>query len=328
MTSGTSQEQLINPTSGGLHKITFESVQLKRQQKVHAILLMIIIPTLGSIAAVLVAIYSGVSLVEVSLLLVMYFLTSLGITLGYHRLFAHRSFQTSTSCKVVLGILGSMSCQGPLIYWVSSHRRHHNYSDVPGDPHSPFIDRNRPLSWWHGFYHSHMGWTYNHELTNPFVFSKDLVRDFMLVKVNKHYYTWVMLGLAIPTVLGALFLGSWMGALKGLLWGGLLRMFLVHHSSWTIGSIAHLYGKSPFKSQDKSKNNIWIALPTLGEGWHNNHHAFPNSAFHGLKWWQIDITGWVIYTLNQVGLVWDVKRPSLSSIEAKIKCSPSGEHLT
>ncbi len=323
MTSGTSQEQLMSPTSG-LHKITFESVQLKRQQKVHAILLMIIVPTIGSIAAVLVAIYSGISLVEISLLLMMYFFTSLGITLGYHRLFAHRSFQTSTACKVILGILGSMSCQGPLIYWVSSHRRHHNYSDVPGDPHSPFIDRNQPLSWWHGLYHSHMGWTYGHELTSPFVFSKDLVRDFMLVKVNKYYYAWVVLGLFIPTVLGVMFLGSWMGGLKGFLWGGLLRMFLVHHSSWTIGSIAHLYGRSPFKSQDKSKNNIWIALPTLGEGWHNNHHAFPSSAFHGLRWWQIDITGWVIHLLNQVGLVWDVKRPSPSSIEAKIKCSISG----
>lgn len=299
-------------------KITFDSDRLKTQQRIHALILMIIIPTLGSIAAAIIAVHTGVSAIDIILLLGMYFLTSLGITLGYHRYFAHRSFQTNTTCKVILGILGSMSCQGPVIYWVSSHRRHHGYSDVAGDPHSPYIDRNRSLGWWQGFYHSHMGWTYSHELTNSFLFAKDLVIDKTVAKVNQYYYLWVLLGLLIPTTLGGLFTLSWMGVVKGLLWGGLLRLFLVHHSSWTIGSIAHIYGNSPFSNDDSSKNNFWIALPTLGEGWHNNHHAFPNSAFHGLKWWQFDITGWVIHILQFFNLAWNVKRPSPSAIEAKM----------
>jgi stearoyl-CoA desaturase (Delta-9 desaturase) len=302
-----------------LANITFESNKLKQQQRVHALVLMILIPTIGSVATAVSILFLGVNLVDICLLASMYFLTSLGITLGYHRYFAHASFKTSVPFSVVLGILGSMSCQGPLIYWVSSHRRHHRLSDLPGDPHSPYIDKDHSLNWLQGLFHSHMGWTYSHELTNPFFFAKDLVNDAVISKVNKYYYIWMLLGILFPTLLGGIILGTWIGMLKGFLWGGLLRMFLVHHSSWTIGSIAHIFGTTPFDSQDKSKNNIWIALPTLGEGWHNNHHAFPNSAFHGLKWWQIDITGLVIQVLELFGLIWDVKKPSKSAIELKEK---------
>jgi stearoyl-CoA desaturase (Delta-9 desaturase) len=302
-----------------LANITFESNKLKQQQRVHALVLMILIPTIGSAATAVSILFLGVNLVDICLLASMYFLTSLGITLGYHRYFAHASFKTNVPFSVVLGILGSMSCQGPLIYWVSSHRRHHRLSDLPGDPHSPYIDKDHSLSWLQGLFHSHMGWTYSHELTNPFFFARDLVNDAIISKVNKYYYIWMLLGILFPTLLGGIILGTWIGMLKGFLWGGLLRMFLVHHSSWTIGSIAHIFGTTPFDSQDKSKNNIWIALPTLGEGWHNNHHAFPNSAFHGLKWWQIDITGLVIQVLELFGLIWDVKKPSKSAIELKEK---------
>jgi stearoyl-CoA desaturase (Delta-9 desaturase) len=146
--------------TSSLPKITFDSVQLKTQQRIHAIILMIIIPTFGAISTGYVAVKTGVSLMDVSLLGTMYLLTSLGITLGYHRHFAHCAFQTHPICRIMIGILGSMSCQGPLIYWVSSHRRHHRYSDIPGDPHSPYVDKNQSLGWWKGLYHSHMGWTY------------------------------------------------------------------------------------------------------------------------------------------------------------------------
>lgn len=222
-------------------QITFHSDVLKMQQRIHAIIFMIIIPTLGAIAAVIMAVETGIKTIDIVMLSVMYFLTSLGITLGYHRYFAHRSFQTTTACQVILGILGSMSCQGPLIYWASSHRRHHRYSDVPGDPHSPYIDREKNLGWWQGFYHSHMGWTYGHELTNSFLFAKDLVLDKTITMVNKYYYYWVILGLLIPAALEGIVTQSWMGVFRGFIWGGLLRLFLVHHSSWTIGSIAHIY---------------------------------------------------------------------------------------
>lgn len=280
---------------------------------------MIIIPTLGSIGLIILTLRTGINVIDIILLLGMYILTSLGITLGYHRYFAHHSFKTSTTIKVIFGILGSMSCQGPLIYWVASHRRHHRYSDISGDLHSPYINRNQPMGWWQGFYHSHMGWTYSHELTNSFLFAKDLVLDKTISTVNKYYYLWVLLGLIIPSIIEGIITWSWSGVLRGFLWGGLLRLFLVHHSSWTIGSIAHIYGSSPFSNHDNSKNNFWIALPTLGEGWHNNHHAFPNSAFHGLEWWQVDVTGLVIRTLQLLDLAWDVKRPSSSMIQAKTK---------
>jgi stearoyl-CoA desaturase (Delta-9 desaturase) len=152
-----------------------------------------------------------------------------------------------------------------------------------------------------------------------------MVQDAPIAWVNRNYYSWVLLGLIVPSVIEGMVTVTWLGALKGLLWGGLLRMFLVHHSSWTIGSVAHIYGKTPFFSHDKSKNNLWIALPTLGEGWHNNHHAFPNSAFHGLQWWQFDVTGWVIRVMQLLGLAWEVKRPTLAMMEAKKRRSILGE---
>lgn len=298
-------------------QITLKSAQLKTLQLIHALGLMIIIPTLGSIVAIAVALRSGIGPIEVGLLLIMYILTFCGITVGYHRHFSHRAFQANTACRVILGILGSMACQGPVIYWVSSHRRHHQYSELPGDLHSPYLIGDRNLGWFHGLWHSHIGWTYSHEITNTFSFAKDLLRDPVISKVNRLYYVWVLLGLAIPTVLEGVMTWTWMGALNGFLWGGLVRLFLVHHSSWTIGSIAHIYGSRSFDTHDQSRNNIWLAIPTFGESWHNNHHAFPNSAIFGLELSQIDLGGWVIRALEKVGLVWDVKVPTAEIIKAK-----------
>ncbi|NEO43445.1 MAG: acyl-CoA desaturase [Moorea sp. SIO4A3] len=306
--------------SGKRQKITIKSDRLKIPLLVHA-LAIALIPLLGSIVAIVMAFKLGVGLVEVGLLVTMYTLTMLGITVGFHRHFSHCSFQAGTAVRVILAILGSMAAQGPLIYWVSNHRRHHQYSDLPGDIHSPYFKQDERLSGLRGLWYSHMGWTFSHGITNTALFAKDLLREPTISKINQLYYLWVLLGLAIPTLLGGLLTGTWMGLISGFLWGGCVRLFLIYHVTNSINSITHLYGSRPFDTREQSTNNIWLAIPTGGEAWHNNHHAFPNSAIFGLKWWQIDLGAWGIRFLEKVGLVSQVKMPKVEMINAKIKAS-------
>ena len=254
---------------------------------------------------------------EIGLLVSLYILTLVGISVGFHRLFSHSTFQAHVAVKILLAILGSMACQGPLIYWVSNHRRHHQYSDKPGDPHSPYYIEEEAIDPILGLWHAQVGWTFTHEITNTFLFAKDLLRDSVISKVNQLYYFWVLLGLVIPTVLGGILTGTSMGLLSGFLWGGCIRLFLSYHFTNSINSITHLYGKRPFDTKEQSTNNICLAIPTIGEAWHNNHHAFPNSAKFGLQWWQVDLGYWVIRTLEVFGLAWDVKAPTAGMIEAK-----------
>lgn len=297
--------------------ISIESDRLTTQLQIHG-WTTILLPFFGTILALVVAWHSGVSALDMGLLVVMYALTTIGITVGFHRHFAHCTFETNKVMRVIFGILGSMAAEGPMNYWVATHRRHHKYSDLPGDPHSPFVKEDEKLSGWRGLWHSHMGWTVDHKITNTFLFAKDMLRDPLMVKISKLYYVWIFLGLAIPAVLGGLITHSWMGAFTGFLWGGCVRTFLHHHIGfWTIGSLAHLWGNRPFDTGDWSRNNIWLAIPTGGEMWHNNHHAFPNSAIFGFEWWQIDLGGWLIRALERLGLVWDVKFPTPAMIEAK-----------
>ncbi|MGK7872422.1 MAG: acyl-CoA desaturase [Xenococcaceae cyanobacterium] len=302
--------------SGNGPKITIENDYLRALQRRFA-LATILTPFLGSILAIAMAFQFGIGAVEIGLLVSMYTLTMLGITVGFHRYFTHCAFQTNTVVRVILAILGSMSAQGPVIQWASIHRRHHKYSDRPGDPHSSHRYVGDRWGWLRGLWHGQVGWMFNSDVTNTTLFAKDLLRDPLITKVNRLYMTWVILGLAIPTVLGGVLIGSWMGALQGFLWGGLVRIFLVNHAFWTINSIAHFYGNSPFDTDDQSRNNIWLVGANFGEAWHNNHHAFPNSAMLGLKWWQIDIGGWVIRALEKVGLAWDIKVPTVGMIDAK-----------
>ena len=211
-----------------------------------------------------------------------------------------------------------MSAQGPVIQWASIHRRHHKYSDRPEDPHSPLAHINPEVShFWevlHGLWWGQVGWMFNSDVTNTVLFAKDLLRDREISKVNRLYLTWVVLGLVIPTLLGGLLTQSWLGLLEGLLWGGLLRIFLVNHAFWTINSLSHWYGHRSFNTEDNSQNTPFLALVNFGEAWHNNHHAFPYSAILGLKWWQIDLGGYVILILQRLGLVWDVKVPTATRI--------------
>lgn len=276
-------------------------------------LVTVTIPCLGVVAAIELLWNLGIGAVEIGLLLGMYAVTTFGVEVGFHRLFSHHAFQTNTTIRVILAILGAMAAQGGVVYWVAHHRRHHQYADLPGDPHSPHLHENSLRGLWH----AHLGWTLNGEITNSMVFARDLLRDPVIAKVNQLQQVWVMLGLVIPTIIGGLLTMTWMGAFEGLIWGGLVRIFLAHQVINSTNSICHLYGSRPFYSSDRSTNNLWLAIPSWGQSWHNNHHAFPSSAVVGLDWWQIDLGGWVIRLLEKLGMAWNVKVPTASLIEAK-----------
>jgi stearoyl-CoA desaturase (Delta-9 desaturase) len=270
-----------------------------------------LIPFIGTLVAIALLWFSGgIGLVEIGLLVSMYALTILGIEVGFHRLFSHHSFQANTAVRAALAIFGSMAAQGGVIYWVAHHRRHHQYTDKPGDPHSPHLHGGGIRGWLHGLWYAQIGWTLEGEVTNSIVFAKDVLRDPVIAKVNQLQQIWVILGLVIPAVLGGVLTWTWMGVWQGFIWGGLVRVFLGHLFIGSTNSICHLYGSRPFDTDDRSTNNIWLAIFTWGQSLHNNHHAFPNSAILGLKWWQIDPGYWVIHLLEFAGLVWNVKLTS------------------
>jgi stearoyl-CoA desaturase (delta-9 desaturase) len=273
----------------------------------------VILPFLGLVAVAISLWGWGFSWIELGLLLGMYFLTAVGITVGFHRLFTHRAFETNRVIQVVLAGLGSMAAQGPLLTWVAQHRRHHQLSDTPGDPHSPHLHGKGVRGLLSGMWHAHMGWFFRADAPELVNYVKDLRQSSSLRVASALFPLWVCIGLLIPTLLGGLLTGTWTGALCGLLWGGLARIFLVHHVTWSINSVCHVWGRRPFPTTDHSRNNFLFGVIALGEGWHNNHHAFPTSARHGLRWWQIDISYWVIRTLACVGLAWKVKVPAIGT---------------
>jgi stearoyl-CoA desaturase (Delta-9 desaturase) len=280
----------------------------------------VVLPFLGFVVSVILLWQRAVSIVDLFLLLFFYSITTIGVGVGFHRLYAHRGFQASTPVRVILAILGSMAVEGPILFWVAVHRRHHTYSDRPGDPHSPHLHGEGAWNALRGFWHSHSGWMFRPELTGWAYYVPDLLRDRVLFQINRLYFLWMSLTLLLPAALGGLLTLSWRGAILGFIWGGLVRIFLVHHTTWSTNSICHIYGSRPFHNRDLSANNFWMALLSFGEGWHNNHHAFPSSVRHGLKWWQIDISGYVIQALQTTGLAWNVKLPSSKMIaEARKK---------
>lgn len=293
-----------------------QSDRIKNIQKIYGYPT-VIIPTIGLIIGVIQLLLVGITPLEFWMFLSMYFLTIVGISIGFHRMLTHRSFQTNSVIKALLAILGSMAALGPVIFWCSNHRRHHKYSEKPEDPHSPYLRRDKSLSGWKGFWHSHIGWLFDGTATNTVVFTKDLLRDPVINSINKYYMLWVLLGLVIPAVLGGWIGGTWTSALSCFLWGGLVRIALVQNVNWCVGSICHIIGTKPLKTDEESRNIYWLAIPFIGESWHNNHHAFPNSAITGLEWWQLDISGWIIRGFEAVGLVWDVKVPTRKMIEQK-----------
>ncbi|GGB50068.1 fatty acid desaturase [Tistrella bauzanensis] len=291
--------------------------RLMRAQRRHAWAILAL-PLAGSALAIGLAIGDGgVPWQALAILGVCYLLTYAGITVGFHRLLSHRAFETATWLRNLLAVLGCMAAQGPAIYWAANHRLHHIRSDRDGDPHSPRIAHGRALGRWEGFWHAQIGWTFNHTPADVFANARDLTRDRSLMKINQRYLWWVALGLAVPALAGLLMLGDAYGALLGLLWGGAVRLTLSYHFTNAINSVTHIVGTRPFGGRNTSTNFWPIALPTLGEAWHNNHHAFPTSARFGLDWREPDIGWWIIRGLEAAGLARNIRRPAPESIAAR-----------
>ena len=247
---------------------------------------------------------------DVLILAVAYVCIGAGVTVGFHRLLTHRSFKTHRPLRAAFAALGSAAAEGPVIDWVATHRKHHQFSDLEGDPHSPHVGHSG--GWWgavRGLLHAHIGWVFTDmEVADERRYAPDLLADPWIRFVDRTFVLWVVLGLAFPFGLGVALTGSVVGGLTALLWGGAARIFLLHHATFSINSLCHFFGRRDYDTADESRNLAWLAIPTWGEAWHNNHHAFPTSYRHGLRRWQIDPSAALIRTLELLGLAWDVVR--------------------
>ena len=273
----------------------------------YANLTAVVLPFAAFIAAIFILWNSWVGPTDLAILAGMYLVTALGITIGYHRMLTHRAFDAPKPVRYTLAILGSMAVQGSVIDWVADHRKHHAFTDEDGDPHSPHGHGGGFKGAVHGLWHAHMGWLWQTQgAAQKRRYAKDLLEDQGLRRISKNFPWLVLAGLLIPTALGYALTGTWMGALTGYLWGGLVRVFLVHHVTWSINSVCHFFGSQRFDLEDHSTNVFWLALPSLGESWHHNHHAFPRSAVHGLRWYEIDVSGLIIRGMEKVGLARNV----------------------
>jgi stearoyl-CoA desaturase (delta-9 desaturase) len=283
-----------------------------------------IVPFLATIAAIPLLWNSLVSSADLLILAAMYLATASGITVGYHRLLTHRSFQTSKPLEYAFASLGSMAVQGQVIAWVADHRKHHAHTDEEGDPHSPHVGHGSGLRGvLRGLWHAHMGWLFSeHGRADWRRYAPDLYEDPGMRFINRHFVALVLAGLAIPALAGYAIAGTVGGALTALLWGGLVRIFLVHHITWSVNSICHFLGTRRFETDDESTNVLWLALPSLGESWHHNHHAFPRSAVHGLRRWELDPSALVIGALEKLGLARNVIR--ISSERQQQRLSSAG----
>jgi stearoyl-CoA desaturase (delta-9 desaturase) len=280
-------------------------------------LLFDVVPAVGTLIAFAILPWLRPQGADLLVFAVLWLATGLGLTVGFHRYFSHRSFAAARPVVVGLLIMGSMAARGPMVSWVSMHRRHHELSDREGDLHSPNLHGSgfggRLRGWWH----AHIAWMIHHDYPNVARYVPDLLADRALMPWNRLYYLWVILGLAIPTVVGGLAAGSWEGLVTGFLWGGLVRIFVVEQTMSAINSFCHMMGEQAFDRHDNSRNNFWLGLLSWGESHHNNHHAWSNSAAFGLRWYEFDPGFWCIRALQTLGLVWDVRVPSKDRIAAR-----------
>jgi stearoyl-CoA desaturase (delta-9 desaturase) len=270
----------------------------------------VVVPFAALAAAVPLAWGWGVSWADVALGVTFYVVTALGVTVGHHRHFTHGSFRAARALRIGLAIAGSMAVQGPVIDWVADHRRHHAFSDREGDPHSPWLYGTSPLAVARGFWHAHMGWLFGRDLSNPARFAPDLLADRDIRAIDRLFGLWTALSLVLPAVLGGLINSSWSGALTGFFWAGLVRVSLLHHATWSVNSICHMIGSRPFASRDKAANFWPLALLSMGESWHNSHHADPSCARHGVLPGQLDVSARVIWIFERLGWVWHVHWPT------------------
>jgi len=270
----------------------------------------VVVPFLATLAAIALLWNSLVNPADLAIAAVMYLLTAVSITVGFHRLLTHRSFQTSKRLEYAFAVLGSMAVQGPVISWVADHRKHHAHTDEEGDPHSPHVGHGDGVRGvLAGLWHAHTGWLMSTQGRAEWKrYAPDLYEDRGMRAIARHFDLLVLASLALPALAGYAVSGSLAGAATGLLWGGLVRIFFVHHITWSVNSLCHFLGTRRFDTDDRSTNVFWLALPSLGESWHHNHHAFPRSAVHGLRRREIDPSGAIIGAMERLGLARNVVR--------------------
>ena len=288
--------------------LAYSSPTVSRRQRIGN-LLGVFVPIAAFPLAIVTLWGTAVGLHDLAVLAVLYAITGLGVTVGFHRLLTHRSFRTHRAIEYALAVAGSMSVQGSAIDWVADHRMHHAHADEDGDPHSPHGYGEGFRASLRGLWHGHAGWLFSrgHQADHR-RYARDLLDDRGLRIISRAFPLIVLAGLALPAAIGYLVTGTPGGALTGLLWGGLVRVFLLHHVTFSINSVCHFFGRRRFTTPDRSTNVFWLAPLSFGESWHNNHHAFPRSAFHGLHWWEVDPGGLAIRALQRLGLAWDVVR--------------------
>ena len=269
----------------------------------------VLVPFAGFVVAIVLLWDTFVDWSSLAVMVLMYVLTVMGVTLGFHRLLTHRSFQTYKSVQYVVAAIGSMAVQGPVMSWVADHRKHHAHTDREGDPHSPHGHGSGLKGAVAGLWYAHMGWLFDRSGQAEHArYARDLYEDRGMRVIHRTFGFWVVTGIAIPAALGFALTGTLRGTLEAALWGGAVRIFLAHHVTWSINSVCHFFGTRRFAVDDHSTNVFWLAALSMGESWHHNHHTFPRSAFHGLKWWErnLDPTGWVIRAMRRMKLAWNV----------------------
>ncbi|MEV4597704.1 acyl-CoA desaturase [Amycolatopsis sp. NPDC049253] len=279
----------------------------------------LLVPFVALVAAVPLLWGWGLSWVDAALFVVFYTFGTLGVTVGYHRYFTHGAFKAPRALRIALAVSGSMAVQGSVIFWVASHRRHHAFADREGDPHSPWLFGTSPAALLRGFWHAHMGWMFKREVTNADRFAPDLVGDRDLRLVNRFFALWIALSVALPAALGGLITWSWWGAVTACFWAGLVRIALLHHVTWSVNSVCHLIGERPFASRDKAANFWPLAILSMGESWHNSHHADPTCARHGVLRGQVDVSARVIWLFERFGWATDVRWPRADRLATKRK---------
>jgi stearoyl-CoA desaturase (delta-9 desaturase) len=286
-------------------------------------LLGVVVPFVGVAAAVVLLWNRAVDLTDLAILAGMYLLTAGGITIGFHRLLTHRAFATYPWLERTFAVLGSMAVQGSVLDWVADHRKHHAHTDREGDPHSPHVGHSGGAR---GLLYAHRGWLLETQGQADWKkYAADLYEDPKMKRIGRSFPQLVLLSLLIPTIAGFCLHGFTVGgALRGLVWGGLVRIFLVHHVTWSVNSVCHFFGRRRFDVEDRSTNVGWLAVLSLGESWHHNHHAFPRSAFHGLRWYEVDPSGALILGMQKAGLAWNVVRITPERQQARL--AATAEH--
>lgn len=291
---------------------------LHRLQHRH-FLLYDILPVPAALLAFALAIYEPIGAPELTAMLVMWVLTGLGMSVGYHRLFCHKSFEAAPVVRAALAVCGAMAGQGGVVSWVAMHRRHHERSDATGDMHSPNLHGPGRLNALRGLLHAHLLWMYAHPYPNAVHYAPDLLRDRRISFISRHYQAWVIAGLLLPALACAAWRGSWYGLISGFLWGGMVRMLVLEHAIWALNSLCHRFGSRRYVTRDNSRNLAWLAPLIFGESWHHNHHAFPQSAWFGLAWHRIDPGYWFILLLRALGLARDVRVPTPEQLQARLQ---------